>query len=362
MKIALINDQPFFSGMGKYVYYLYQNLKNYNNFYFLFLDFQKRAIIEYNQDKKKIIYQTFKIPFVENKPFFWWRIKNNLAKYDIYHFANQNLSFMVNKDNLNIVTCHDIAPLFCPTNFWELSIRKYLYSGLKKVNIIIADSFNTKLDLIKKYQIEKNKIKVIYGGVDHSIYKPLNDKKNLRKKWNLPEEGKILIHIGVEKWRKNITNILKALKILEKQFKNIYLVRIGKMEKRTAKTIKELDLEKLIIYYQNLEEKEVSELYNACDLLIFPSFYEGFGLPVLEAMACGIPTVVSDKTSLPEITQGNSLYCNPYSYEDIAEKIFKVLTDKELYQTLKEKGLNHAKNFSWKKYAQQVWEVYSTFL
>ncbi|MCX7837245.1 MAG: glycosyltransferase family 4 protein [candidate division WOR-3 bacterium] len=361
MKIAFINDQPPFSGMGKYAYYLFQHFKKYPNFYFIFLDYNSRTVIEYNQNQKKVIFQSYLIPFLDNKPLFWLRIKNKLPFYDIYHFANQNLSFMVNK-NFSIVTCHDIAPLFCPTNFFELNLRKYLYSGLKLANLIIADSNNTKIDLIKRYNIRENKIKVIYLGVDHNIYYPQNDKELLRKKWNLPIDGKILIHPGAEKWRKNVFNIIKALKILEKRLKNIYLIRVGKKTKKIEKLIDKLDLKKIVIYYQNLKEEELAELYNASDLLVFPSFYEGFGLPVLEAMACGLPTIISNLSSLPEITMNNSFYCNPFSYEDIAEKIYKILTDKELYNYFKIKGLNYIKTFSWEKCANEVWKIYEEII
>lgn len=361
MEIAFINDQPFFSGMGKYAYYLFQYLKKYPNFHFIFLDYTHKKIITYNKEQKKIIFQSYKIPFLDNKFFFWLRIKNKLPFYSLYHFANQNLSFMINK-NFSIVTCHDIAPLFCPTNLFELSIRKYLYRGLKLANLIIADSHSTKNDLIKKYNINKNKIEVIYLGVDHNIYYPQNNKEFLRKKWNLPIDGKILIHVGVEKWRKNVFNIIKALKILQRNLKNIYLVRIGIKSNKIEKLINKLNLEKIVIYYQNLKEEELAELYNACDLLVFPSFYEGFGLPVLEAMACGLPAVVSNLSSLPEITNNNSFYCDPFYPENIAEKIFKILSDKDLYNYFRDKGLNHIKNFSWEKCANQVWEIYQRII
>lgn len=357
MEIAFINDQPPFSGMGKYAYYLYQYLKKYSNFHFIFLNYNSKEVIEYHQNEKKFIFRSYKIPLVDNKPLFWWRIKNKLPFYNLYHFANQNLSFMINK-NFSIVTCHDIAPLFCPTNFFELSLRKYLYRGLKFANLIIADSYSTKNDLIKKYNINENKIKVIYLGVDHNIYYPKNNKEFLRKKWNLPIDGKILIHVGVEKWRKNVSNVIKALKILQKNLNNVYFIRVGEKSKKIEKLINKLNLEKIVIYYQNLKEKELAELYNASDLLVFPSFYEGFGLPVLEAMACGLPAVVSNLSSLPEITNNNSFYCDPFSYEDIAEKSFKILNDKELYNYFRNKGLNYIKNFSWQKCANEVWNVY----
>lgn len=356
MKIALINDQPLFSGMGKYGYNLYQYLKNREGFSYLYLDYSARKIKEFKNDKILDRYKTIKIPIIDNRPFFWWRIKNHLPPYDIYHFCNQNLSFMISK-KINIVTCHDIAPLLCPINFLKLQTRKFLYSGLKRANLIISDSYATKYDLIKAYQIAETKIKVIHLGVDHSIYYPQND-KNLRGKLGLPEDGKLLLHVGVEKWHKNIPNILKALSLLISQMGKVYLIRIGKKSKESERLINSLNLSEWVIYRIGLSEEELAKHYNACDVLIFPSFYEGFGLPILEALACGLPVVVSNTTSLPEIGNQAAIYCSPLDYYDIAEKIKTVLADEDLRSKLTEEGVKQSKNFTWERCGEEVWRLY----
>ncbi|MCK4353365.1 glycosyltransferase family 4 protein [candidate division WOR-3 bacterium] len=356
MKIAFINDQPLYSGMGKYAFNLYNGLKDKIDIDFLLLNYQKRRIEKIDG---KIIAKTIKIPIIDSKPYFWHRMKEDVSKYDIYHFANQNLSFMITRKN-SIVTCHDISPLIVHGNFFEPWFRRCLYSGLKKADMILADSFSTKKDLMKLLSIPGSKIKVIYLGIDHNLFKPSN-KLDARKKLNLPLNKKIILNVGTEKRRRNIKGLIKAFHLLSQNFKEAILIRIGNKKKSTDKLINKLGLQDKVWYYTNISEQELSLFYSASDLFVLPSFYEGFGVPVLEAMACGVPVITSNISSLPEVAGNACIFTNPNSHSELANQMYQVLYNNSLKEDLISKGIDQASKFSWEKTVSGTVRIYKEF-
>ncbi len=358
MKIALINDQPFYSGMGKYAFKIFELLKEKFALDFLLLDYKDRVL---RNQKGDIIAQDKKFPLFDNKPFFWYRLHNKFPEYDLYHFANQNLSFLISKTN-SIITCHDLAPLIVPDHPSEKIWRRLIYYGLKKAQVVLADSDSTKRDLIRIYGISAKRIKTIYLGVEHNIFRPLNNKEMLKKKLMISEDFKIILNVGTEKYRKNIPGVIQAFARLLFEYKNLILIRVGKRTVRTLRLIKRLGIENNVKYFEDVTESELPEFYNAADIYIMPSFYEGFGLPALEAMSCGTPVVVANTSSLPEIVGEAGLKVNPYSVLEIYEGIKKLLDNRSLYSELKEKGITQAKKFTWQKTADEVAEVYKNFI
>lgn len=354
MKIALINDQPLHSGMGKYALKLFEHLKNKYALDLLYLNYQKRTLEIHNG---KIIAQGSKFPILDNKPFFWFRMRKEIPVYDIYHFANQNLSFLIFQKN-TIITCHDIAPLVIYSGSFERLFRRYLYQGLKKARLIIADSFSTKKDLKRIYNIDEKKIHVVYLGVDTTIFKPLNNKLELRKQLGLDLNKKLIINVGTEKQRKNIEGLLYAFSFLVKDDDNTLLVRVGKQKKSIKKLIDKLGLCDKVIYFEDVSEQNLPFFYNAADLFVMPSFYEGFGLPAIEAMSCGIPVIVANTSSLPEIVADAAIKIHPYSIIEMFDMMKKILNEPNLQKELKEKGIQQAKKFSWHKTAEQTEQIY----
>ncbi|MEO0129967.1 MAG: glycosyltransferase family 1 protein [candidate division WOR-3 bacterium] len=167
--------------------------------------------------------------------------------------------------------------------------------------------------------------------------------------------------MGTEKYRKNIPGVLQAFARLLFEYKNLILIRVGKRTVRTLRLIKKLGIENNVKYFEDVTESELPEFYNAADIFIMPSFYEGFGLPALEAMSCGIPVVVSNISSLPEIVGEAGLKVNPYSVSEIYEGVKKLLDNPGLYSELQEKGITQAKKFTWQKTADAVAEIYENF-
>ncbi len=257
-----------------------------------------------------------------------------------------------------ITTCHDLGFKRFPEaySFWQ---RKYLQwstkFSLKHALKIITPSEFTKKELIDLYNADPDKIAVIYLGYDNKVYnlEALSEEKTFESEALCP----FILYIGRLEKKKNLFNLIKAFKILKtnyqtKEIKDQKLVLIGKPGFGYKEIEKELKNEKDIVQL-DWKENLLSFLKNA-SLFAFLSFYEGFGLPVLEAMACGIPTIVSKAGSLPEITGGAAFLVDPTNPKEIAKAMRVILEDEDKRKELRTKGLKRAKEFSWPKCAKET--------
>lgn len=364
-KIALISDFDVDQGAGKYAQYLYEFLREKYDTTLLYLDYSQKSLVKNPGNEREIIAKVESIPFFDNwgvfKPWFWKLIKKKIPNYDFYHMITPNLSFLMTEFPF-IITVHDLAPLFIPSSRIQKWGRLYLYSGIKKALKVIADSHSTKNDVVHSLKIPEEKIKVIPLGVNLKIFKP-QDKNLCRAKLGLPVDKKIILNVALEMWRKNLPNLVRAFALACKKFPEVILVRIGHKTPQVAKLISELKIEDKVLYFSNLpKEDDLALFYNAADLFVFPSYYEGFGLPPLEAMACGVPAILSDRTSLPEIAQDQKVLVNPDSPEEIANKILEFLTNENFYQEMSQKAYQHAQKFTWEKMGEKTCQIYSEIL
>lgn len=264
---------------------------------------------------------------------------------------------LIPKNTLNVVTCHDLIPL--KNQGWNLRLIPFkLLSvrGLKKADMIITVSNNSKKDLSNILKIPNEKICVVYNGVDHKIFKP-QVKPDAKKNIGFPQNCKIILHVGSEERRKNVDIIIKAFHILQKKIPNILLVRVGEKSKEISELIKYYNLDSKIKYLNGLSENELASLYNAADIFVFPSLYEGFGLPPLEAMACGCPVITSNTSSLPEVVGDAGIMVDPYDVDILASMMDKVLNDKNLRESMVQKGIERSSMFSWDKCAVETLNV-----
>ena len=242
-----------------------------------------------------------------------------------------------------------------PDTFNKLSKQtKYAASHSDK---IIAISNSTRDDLIKLYDIPKRKIEVAYPGMD-PIFKPQSLKKinEVKEKYHLKKP--YFLFVGSLKPIKNIPRIMKGFYEFLKTTNNSYqLVLVGSdfwLDKKITKYIKKMGLEKKIINLGYLQREELPVIYSGATAFISPSLYEGFGIPLLEAMACGTPVITSRVGSIPEVVGDASLFVDPYSLDEIKESFIKITGNKGLRDTLKRKGLERVKKFSWNKFASEV--------
>lgn len=273
----------------------------------------------------------------------------------ILHCTSQTLAFpLLYTKRKCIVTVHDIIPYATKTyaTAGENLIYPFLLKALKKATHIIADSEHTKKDIMHYIQYPENKITVIPLGVNH---KEFFVDKHVKRKSN------VILYVGSEAKRKNLIILLKALALVVHRIPDVQFIKIGQaqdnvMRQELQKTASLLDITNHIIwkdYVENLREE-----YNQATLFVFPSLYEGFGFPLLEAMACGCPVITSDKTSLPEIAGNAALYFDGMDEKDLAEKIISVLKNKPMQQKMQKRGVAQAKKFTWEKCAEETINIY----
>jgi len=232
----------------------------------------------------------------------------------------------------------------------------------QKNDFIIAVSQATKDDLISIYGIPENKIKVIYSGLDESLVVDRHacQLQEAKKKYNLPQD--FILSLGSIEPRKNMVGLISAYEKLRDENKiNNKLVIAGEKAwcyKEIFKAWKKSKYKNDIIFPGFIEEEDKIYLYNLSKLFVYPSFYEGFGFPVLEAMACGVPIVTSFVSSLPEISLDAALLIDPYNIDDLALGVYNGITDEDLRQRLIEKGLERIKEFKWKGCARDVLKMF----
>ena len=237
--------------------------------------------------------------------------------------------------------------------------EKYFFTNVAKSDMIITGSEFSKQEILEQLNFYNEQVQVIYHGINHDLFKIYNDSK---VNFELPE--KFIFSVGSIEPRKNLAGLLKAYNSLNKEFKKEYkLVLAGFKGWENEEIINLIEQDKENIHYLGfVSDSELAKVYNLASLFVFPSFYEGFGLPVLEAMACGTPVLCSNTTSLPEVGGDAVVYCDPNNVNDIAEKMEIVLSDEKLQQEVIEKGLKRVKQFTWEKAAQEHLRVFRNLL
>ncbi len=275
----------------------------------------------------------------------------------LLHCTSQTLALpLLYQKRTCVVTVHDLIPVATKTykNFTEKVLWFFILRALKKATHIIADSEHTKKDIIKYVGYDNAKITVIPLGVDTARF---YDKKKRRTE-------NTILYVGSDAQRKNIELIVKALVHVKKAVPNISFVKVGQaqdqnMRKRLVALVKNLGLEENVIWKDYVED--VAEEYNTATVFVFPSLYEGFGFPILEAMACGCPVITTNMTSLPEVAGDAAAYCDGYCEVELANKIIHVLNDKKAQSQIRTKGFLQARKFTWQKCAEETVKIYKKY-
>jgi glycosyltransferase involved in cell wall biosynthesis len=292
-------------------------------------------------------------------------VKNSVKDNNIKHITTQEMAYIQNSLEMDktIITCHDLIPWVYDKNrskFWKDNIN-----GLKKADIIITISEFSKNEIIKYVNYPPNKIHIINDAVDHSTYFVKRDKHILRN-INITDDHKVVLYVGSETKRQNIPVLLKAFAHLKKKIPDIKLVKIGDpqsygVRETILRLINDLELRDDIVFAGYVPEKDMPRWYNASDILVYPCDYAGFGLPPLEAMACGTPVITSNTSSLPEVVGDAGIMIDPRDVELMADKMYEVLTNNGLKNDIIEKGIKQAKHFTWDRSAEETYQVYELF-
>jgi glycosyltransferase involved in cell wall biosynthesis len=263
-----------------------------------------------------------------------------------------------------IITIYDLSFILFPERFHPLK-RLYLrwgtYYSARRAQRIIAISASTKRDISKLLGIADNKVDVVPCGADED-FQPMENQQILddfRGKRGLPE--RIILFVGTIEPRKNLTALLKGYALLKKRTPPPRLVIAGAKgwhHQEVFSAVEELGLREDVIFPGYIPQEDLPLWYNAAELFIYPSLYEGLGLPPLEAMACGTPVITSNTSSLPEVVGEAGILVDPHSVEEIAEAMQRLLTDSSLQAEMRTRGLDRAREFSWQKAAQRTVRVY----
>ena len=275
---------------------------------------------------------------------------------------------ILDKKIKTVITVHDLSNFRFP-EYFKGAKQKYLTAmtafSAKKADRIIAVSANTKKDLIELLHIPESKIDVVYNGLNLQInpIKPETEQK-LLKRIGLPEN--YLLFVGTMEPRKNIEGLLDALLWLWKDKQQKYpLVIVGPkgwLYKNIEQKISIYSKISPVIQTGYLEDDDVQAVYKNAALFIYPSFYEGFGFPVLEAMACGCPVLCSNSSSLPEVGADAVEYFSPSNIRELGEKIFWLYTDRKKREQMQQLGKERAKNFSWEKVSAETIQIYQSII
>ncbi len=265
--------------------------------------------------------------------------------------------------NVPIISClHDLAEFHLKNKYSAVKIfyRKYICLNINKLvtDQFIAISENTRADMIKYLHIKSEKINVVYNGVNHLM--------DAGKSISAISERSYLLYVGrLDPAGKNLLRLLDAFRIITDAHPDMYLYLVGNSfrgSEMVFERITVLGLQKKVKLFGYVDELTLSSLYLNADLFIFPSLYEGFGFPILEAMKFSVPVVCSNTSSLPEIGGEAALYFNPYNTENIADTIEKVLQNSELRESLQKKGPDRYRMFTWEKCAAGTYKVLEKLL
>ncbi len=264
----------------------------------------------------------------------------------------------------SIITIHDLAFLLYPHFLTKESARYYgqIDQAVKQTDHIIAVSESTKQDTIGLLGAPEHKITVIYESAN-PIYRPVNDREILeqaKEKYHITSD--FILFVSTIEPRKNLPTLLRAYRQLLDSYKaDVKLAVVGRrgwLSEEVFTLVDDLKLSNHILFLGRVPVEDLLHLYNAAQLLVQPSLYEGFGLAPLEAMACGTPVVVSNVSSLPEVVGDAGLLVDPEDVSELTVAIWRILTDEALRADLIAKGFKRAQCFSWEKTALQTLELY----
>ena len=284
------------------------------------------------------------------------------AGISLMHFPHYNVPISYRGDY--VVTIHDLTHIVLPEALGNRA--KYYYArflmekAVNRAKHVFTDSENSKTDIEKCFQTPADKITITYNAVDSDFrIKGKNQIEYLFPKYNIPKEKKTVLYVGNLKAHKNLKTLLEATKILNRD--DIILLLVGKAFKSVDLENQEIEIgiKQSVIHTGMVSNEELVDLYNLSDVFAFPSLYEGFGIPPLEAMACGTPVVAANNSSIPEVVGDAAILVDGRNATALADAIEKVLDNPELQNEMIRKGLVRYKVFSWEKTRETVRRVLS---
>ncbi len=372
---SLLNHGPDI-GAGRYIVNLIENLlkidkKNtyiltgrytstdyLESVYKLKRDFNGRVELKlFNTSRKKLdLWNRFKFPPLELAGF----------KADILHCPDYLIPPALNRNI--ILTIHDLAFMRFPEFNFDWFIKKYTAEVKRNVQTarrIIADSLSTKNDIVKFFNTDPAKVEVIYLAADH-IFKKIPDKEkdiSILQKYGINK--KYILSVGTIEPRKNFITLIKAFNLIKQKdagfdYKLVITGRTGWKSEATYREMESSPYREDILFTRRVPDSDLLQIYSQAELFVYPSIFEGFGLPPLEAMSCSLPVIASNTSSLKEVVGDAGIMVTAGDADELGKQIWNVLKNKELKEELKERSLAQSQKFSWEKTAAGTLAVYGS--
>ncbi|MFM2048633.1 MAG: hypothetical protein RI955_1181 [Bacteroidota bacterium] len=283
----------------------------------------------------------------------------------IFHGLSNELPFSISKfKGKKIVTIHDVIFLRYPN--WYPAIDRFFYDikfkfACQNADVIIATSIQTKNDIIQFYKIDEQKIKVVYQNCDDNFKTIKSDKEkfNVKSTYNLPDD--FILYVGTISERKNLLQLIKAVELIQTN-QPINLVVVGNGKEYLTKVRTYIAEKKVsgVQFITNADFKDFPAIYQQAKCLVYPSFFEGFGIPIIEALYSKIPVITSQNSCFSEAGGNNSLYINPMNEIEIADAIKSVINDNKQSNLMIEKGYQYALQFNNQQLANDMMKIYQS--
>lgn len=346
-----------------------------SNEYFLFTDLAENVLPNISQKLGILGKPNFKIISLKSpNKFCWnmrvlpWYLRKNPV--DVYH-TQYITPFFVSRKIKVITHIHDVSFFVYPELIKKSDLfflKLLMPRSIKRADKIVAISDFTKNEIVKYYKINPEKIEVVYNAVSDDFLEndySGNELFQIRKKYNLPE--KYFLYIGTLQPRKNIPILLEAFAKIKEKISDTKLVLAGNknahnFDVEIDRMIEKLQLEESIVFPGFIEEKDKAAIFFLAKAFVFPSLYEGFGIPILEAMSKKIPVLASKIPVHLEVAENGAFYFSKENVDEISEKLYTILEDKNLREKLIDLGKKRADFFSWKKSAKKMLSVYKKLI
>lgn len=358
------------TGVGTYTEELIGNILKLDkdNLYTVFTtpeSFQYFPFYSTNLRKKAISYPHYSY---SEQLFFGKELK--ASGVELVHYTNFN-SPVLYTGTKSIVTIHDLTLWFFPGRMqrsWlkRMGYRYVIRKACQNATKVIAVSEATKQDIVKYLGIPEEKVVVIYEGSPNRIA-PVTDPKKIEAiKARHDITRPFFMYVGQWRSHKNVVRLIRAFGLMRHRYGLDYqLVLVGKVDPLAPEvqtTINQLGLQKHVVLTGYIPDNELGAFYSAADAMVYATLYEGFGIPPLEAMSAGTPVIASNLSCLPEVLGNAALYCDPYSIEDMADKMQELAKSYHLKKTLRDAGFKQVKKYSFAKMAKETLELYMEVL
>jgi len=351
------------AGIGRYAFNLVKSLATIDrdNQYELYL---RKNFFDWNRTAPKPPASNFavRVDYFNRGP------EKILQDLDVFHSPSPD--DMQPGNAKLVVTIHDLIHRAFPeahTQETKETVERQIQTVVKKAARIICCSQSTVDDLERFYDVDAEKIRLIYQGVDKEVFRPLSGDEVEQARQRVRSKGvrePFMLFVGTREPRKNLKNLLKAFALLKDQHAfagqlAVIGMRGWKME-QFEENLRASGVGEHCVFPGYISDEELAAFYNLAEIFVFPSFYEGFGFPIVEAMSCGSAVITSNVASCAEIAQEAALTVDPADPEAIGTAMMQLLQDQNLKQDLRQKALNRAKMFSFKNTAEETLEVYQS--